>query len=231
MAKARLGSYLESLHGTLGETTITKGKHGTIIRERARYRPHSSDLQNVCRARMKVVNAAWETLTPSGAKAWQIYADTLTRFDAATDTHFTPTGYNVFVSLSLKFVQASPGVSVPKLPPATAFRGDTITVSVSGGAGGLTFTASGSNRAGVTTELLLQKLVNPRRKPTPTYIHAAFVGFTSLQPTRTVSVSAGWFVSAYCFVDAGTGQKTEAVLLNAVEVTAAVALELREQAA
>lgn len=54
---------------------------------------------------------------------------------------------------------------LPLDPPTAPFILDDPVLSVQCLSGKFRFTASRANRPGVTTELLLQKLLNPRRRP------------------------------------------------------------------
>ena len=231
MAKATLGDLIAELSGKLGDTRIAKNKNGVVIRGRSQYKRASSPLQTAAQARMKVVLAAWDTLTRAEVIAWNLYADTQSYYDADAGVTVTPTGYNEFFALSLKFVQANPGVPVPKLPPASGFSGDTLRVVATGGSGSLTFTASAPNSPNVTTELLVQRLVNERRTPTPSYNSEAFVVFTAQSLSHSLVLPVGWYATATRFVNPHTGQMKGLIVGEVVEVSAAVGLRLTDVAA
>lgn len=63
----------------------------------------------------------------------------------------------LFVTCATRFLQANPEGTIPATPPTQPFAGDTIALTATAGTGEITFTASGPNASGVTTELLLQQ--------------------------------------------------------------------------
>ena len=128
-------------------------------------------------------------------------------------------GINVFTALSTKFLQITPGGTLPVTPPATAFLGDSVTVTAAGKAGSVLFTANHGNAEVVKTELLLQKLPTRARVPTKTgYRSKAFVAFAAGSLTHSVTARKGWYAPAVRFVNAHTGEEMGLVSLPMVQV-------------
>lgn len=86
------------------------------------------------------------------------------------------------------------------------------------GAGGIRFTASGPNAPGLTTELLLQRLPNERRKSGTQYKTLGFHTFTAESLSVDFPLEPGYYVPAYAFLEPTTGHTTAGVVLEMVEV-------------
>ena len=123
------------------------------------------------------------------------------------------------MGLYTKFIQVNPTQTLV-IPPASPFTGDTITLTVAGGGGKITFTASAANSERVITELLLQPLANAYRKPqTGNYVSRGFFTFITGTLSRSLDVPPGAYAAAYRFVNAGTGQEVKRVTLGTVVVS------------
>ena len=83
-------------------------------------------------------------------------------------------------------------------------------------AGGLEIHASEPNSSGTTTEIMGQKLANPRRLPGPFYKSALFHAFTS-GGSAFVPLGPGSYALAHRFVEVATGQSVDSLLLGVVE--------------
>ncbi len=231
MPTAQLSDFLTSLSGSLGEVVVTTGKRGTVLRKKPTYARPTTPLQKDNEARMKTANLVWSTFTAGEADAWNDYALTITLRSPHNDTRYHPTGYNAFLALALKFLQVNPSAAVPRTPPARKFAPAPLLLTVTPERGALLFTANAPNPPGTVTELLLQTLPNPRRKPTPKYLSKGFVVFTSPVPTAVLDVLPGAYAAAYRLVCPQTGERTEPVTLGKTEVTAAAAARVRKKAA
>ncbi len=201
------------LSGKMGRQYVARGRSGTVIRARPTYRQASHPATQAAQGRLRGANAAWNTLSAAQADAWGRYAGTITLTDGVTGVHYSPSPKNAFVGLATRWLQVHPGGSVPLGPPAGPFAGDDVAVAVAG-AGGLTFTAGGPNRAGVMTELMAQPLKNERCSPTGRFKSRGFVAFTEGRLVQSLGLRAGWYAVAYRFVDASTGQSGPVVPLG-----------------
>ena len=207
MAKVQLNGLIEQMEGRLGDLRIRKTKHGTVVREKPRYKRFSSDRQQEAQLRFTLVTEAWAALTRSEYSAWVAYAEGKPQ-----------SGYNLFLTLGLKIVQISALAPIPTLPPTETFTSDSVQMTLSVSPGELTLHASHANAPGVVTELLLQRLPNPRRAVTGNYVSMAFVAFAPGALAHSLPVEPGWWVVAYRFVDAATGQMGQLTRFEAVEV-------------
>ena len=219
MPKAQLNDLFSALSGSLGDVVITSGKRGTVLRKKPAYSRPTSPEQKITEARLVTANAVWSTFTSQEAETWNNYALAVTHHNAQADTRYHPTGYHAFIALTLKFLQVTPTATVPRTPPAQKFTPDDFTVTLTGENGDLIFLANGSNSPTLETELLLQTLPNPRRKPTAKYHSAAFVRFSALSPLYALAVAPGAYAAAYRFVNTQTGQMSPLVTLGKVEIT------------
>ena len=102
------------------------------------------------------------------------------------------------------------------MPPTSDFVGDDLTVSVSAVAGVIRFTPSAPNSPGVVTELMFQKLPNPRRSPVKFYKSLAFA---ALVGPLDVPMEPGLYALGYRFVRASTGQMTDMMPVGVVTVS------------
>jgi hypothetical protein len=155
--------------------------------------------------------------------AWTAYAATLPQVAKRSGRKVKVTAINAFCGLADKFLQVTPGGTVPMVPPTAAFLGDSLTITAAAGMGQVTFTAGAANSAGTTTELLLQPLKGKNRVPTAKgYRTKAFKAFATGSLTQTVSVPTGFYAAAYRYVNAATGQATALVPVGVQTVALSV---------
>ena len=191
MATLRASVMGDGLHGSMGGLTFSRGRYGTVMRDRTTPRDRRTPGQQAALAEGLV----------TGAPA--------------------PTGQLVFTRLALRVLQADATAEVPVDPPAAPFGGDAVRVAVSASADGVAFTASAANAPGVFTELLLQPLASVHRRAYPrNYRSQGFVAFTGAGDSRTVLVSPGTYAVAVRFTLTATGQSTPALSLGVVQVEA-----------
>ena len=207
----------EAVEGSVGALLVVRGRSGAVVRKRPTYRRPTSPGQAAQAERMRAAGAVWSSLGAPEAAAWSAYGARQTRRDPVSGKAYSPIGYNAFMELALRALQAAPGTAVPVWPPVGAFLGDSVVVSVSPlpqpplqdeplGEGALRFSASGANAAGVVTELLVQRLANVRRKPTAQYKSMAFVRFVAGALVYDLPAAAGVYACAARQVDPATGQ-------------------------
>ena len=183
--------------------------------------------QVAVRDRFTRATRAFHSLTGAQYAAWEAYAESLTYHDATTNHEETPSPIGLFVGMATKFLQVNPLSPIPLLPPSADFAGDTISVTFAAGSasGEVTVTASGPNASGVVTELQLQRLTGPGRRPRKNgYRTQAFNEFTA-GPGLTVDLAdltPGYYAAAYRFVEKATGRDT---LLYRADVFGAVTEE------
>jgi len=223
--KAALSIMFEDLRGKAGSVVLQKGRSGLSVKPRVTGKNPRTPAQQAVRGYMAKAAQTYRSLTPAQLAAWQAYAQTVTHVNEVEGNSYHPAANSVFAGLAVKFLQMNPTGAVPTTPPASAFIGDSITVTAaSPSAGTVVFTASGSNTLGVTTELLLQPLKSPARTPNPKdYRTKAFQAFASVT-TKSLTVPPGTYAAAYRFVKTATGQVTPLVTLPVV-ITVALSVE------
>jgi len=223
MAKAELGVILQSLAGKAGNAVFSRSKEGVILKPRVKGINPNTPAQQAVRANLREAATAFKNFTASQVAAWRNYAANQTKHNSVTGKSYNPTGVNAFTALASKFLQVNPGGTIPTTPPASAFSGDSITVTCSAGTGKVTFAASAANSTDVVTEFLLQPLASPNRKPQKNgYRSRGFFAFTSGTLTHDVTVPPGYFAAAYRFVNSATGQETPLVPIGVQSVTFSV---------
>lgn len=222
--KARLSMAFQDLRGKDGNVVIKGSRNGLVLTPYVTPRNPRTGPQRSIRGYFRKSAQTFESMTPAQVAEWAAYAETLNLVDPITGKTYHPTPINAFVELGVKFLQLSPGGTLPLTPPTSEFLGDTITVTATNPSSGvIRFTSSGGNASGVTTELLLQRLRGPHWKPSPRgYRHAAWKAFSTLDNFINVNVTPGWYAAAYRFVKNATGQATDLVTLPVQQVTFAV---------
>lgn len=220
MAKAELSVLLQALSGKAGNVVFTKSKDGTHVRPHTKGTNPNTPAQQLIRENFTKASGIYRTFNATQLQAWKNYASYLTVTDKLDGSKSKPTAFNAFMKLACKFLQVDPEGAVPTTPPSTGFNGDNVELTVTGGTGKLTFTASGANAAGVTTEILLQPLANANRKPQAgAYRHNQFHAFTSGNLTLDVSVPVGYYAAGYRFVKVASGQASTLQTLAVQGVT------------
>jgi len=213
MAKIAFSPLVNEVRGKMGTVVFTNAKNGPTARVHGSVRNPKSLAQRAVRSYLSKAAKTFKTMTATQAAAWNAYGATITRHNPVTGDTFTLSGISAFVELTTKLLQLNPTATIPMSPPSSEFAGDTITLTATAGTGQVTFTASGANAAGVTTEVLLQKLASLNRKPNPDgYVHAGWKAFGS-SLDLVVSVPAGYYAAGYRFVKTATGQATSLVTL------------------
>ena len=223
MAKAELSVLLQALSGKAGNVVFTKAKDGTHVRPHIKGTNPNTPAQQLIRENFTKASGIYRTFNTSQLQAWKNYAQFQTVSDALDGSKSKPTAFNAFMKLACKFLQVDPDGTVPTTPPTTGFNGDNVDLTVTGGTGELTFTASAANASGVTTEILLQPLANANRKPqSGAYRHKLFHVFTTGNLSLDVTVPVGYYAAGYRFVKTATGQASTLQTLAVQGVTLAI---------
>jgi hypothetical protein len=219
MARGITDGFGLKLHGKVGNVVFAQTRTGLVVRPRTSPRDPRTPAQAASRERLAHASATWRTIAPAQFAAWRAYAQTLTRVSPVGGPPYVPAPHNVFTALVAKFLQVSPDGPIPLDPPAYPFFGDGIEVTAAPTSGGITFTASAPNSAGIVTELLLQPLAHAGRAPKANLFRSqAFVAFTVGSLSHTVPAAPGAYCPAVRFVRAATGQEANIVPLASVAV-------------
>lgn len=219
MSYVNTSGWIKGMSGSNGNITFVQTKGGTVAREKVIPKNPKTAAQQAARQRMKSAQGAYNTLTAAQLSAWKTYAGGISRRNKRTGEMYRPNANNIFYGLAAKFLQVTPNGTVPKTPPTTQFVGDVITVTATAGGSKVSFSGSAKNAAGVTTEVLLQSLVNGQRTPKKDgYRTKGFVAFPATPTPFDVAVPSGWYAAAYRFVNTATGQVTDVVPIGVVLV-------------
>jgi hypothetical protein len=220
MAKILSNGFGIELHGKAGNVVFVQTQNGLLLRPRTQPHNPRTAAQQSSRARFARAAAAYRALTLARQALWREYARTVIRHDPRGGLPYHPTPYHAFVGLASKFLQLHPDADPPSTPPAAPFFGDGITLSAEGGAGQVTFTASGPNADAIVTELLLQPLLHAGRTPRPgLYRPHAFAAFASGALSHVVNAAPGFYAPAVRFVNARTGQEAGLLALPTVQIS------------
>lgn len=233
MATVKLSVFARALSGKVGNVVFTSNKEGTVMRERETPTNPKTQAQQAVRTAFRKVTQQWRGLTSAQAAAWNAWAMQWRQEQPTTDELYNLNGFNWFVKLGAKYLAMNPGQSAaPASPPTTSYSGDTITVGTAGGAGQVTFTASGANNASTTTELMVQRVSGPNSKAQKGAFRIKnHVSFASGSLSANVTVDPGYYATAYQFVNKQTGQQGSFIALGVVQVTSVAVAEPTKKAA
>lgn len=220
MAKFSPGVVIGMIRGKVGGGVFTKAKNGATLRLRVRPANPNTASQSAARAALTDASRAFRDLSSGNLQDWRDYAASITKSDGITGSTYHPSAISVFVALATKFLQVDPEGTIPTSPPSAPFSGDDITLTAAGGADQITFTGSADNGAGITTEVLLQKLASANAQPKPqAYKSYGFTNVPDGTPEVVTGLSEGSYSPAYRFVETATGQQSGLVVLPTVVVT------------
>jgi len=208
----------QDLRGAMGREVVVRTRAGLAVRGKPRYRYPMNAEVALGANRMTEANAQWNTLTRQDVALWEAYASQIIRRDPVSMTSYSPTAKNAFIGLALKFLQVNPGQEAPRVPPASDFVGDPISLTAEAIPSGIRFLATGPNSAGVLTELLAQRLKNERCRPGKQYKSLGFHAFDGAP--YEAPFEPGVYALAMRFVRASTGQATDLLLLGEHDVFA-----------
>ena len=224
MAQIEWNIAMNGLRGKAGHAVFAKGPTGAYVRSFSAPEDPRTPAQAAVRDRFSRAAKTFKSLSAEQYEEWAEYAQTVRRYNKRTDVAYTPSAIAEFIALATKYLQVNPLSAIPLAPPSGEFLGDTIGVAfVAGPASGeVTVTASGANAAGVVTELLLQRITGPGRKPRQDgYRPQAFNQFLagSGLTVNLVDLKPGYYTAAYRFVQTATGRESP---LQTLEVAGAV---------
>lgn len=208
------------MSGRLGNVGYANTEYGVVVRSLPAGGAEPTLARLRLRWAMKDANRVWQELSAEEAEAWQAYARGLRKRNPQTGLETVPKGVHTFTGLAVKYLQLHGGRDVPKTPPVGAFLGDTVDVLLGSDPTGLLFTAGSANRAGVTTELLAQRLWGKNNRPKQNgYVSLGFVEFEQPGQVYRVGRNVGTYAAAYRFVEVATGRSTVPVEIGRATVT------------
>jgi hypothetical protein len=131
VGKLKYSAMLDGGSGSVGNLVVAEVRGGPIVKRKPRYRRPTSPAQAAAAERMTLASAAWSATTQQQLQAWRDYAKTIWKSNALTGKRYKSTAQNEFIALATKFLQATPGGTVPAWPPSSAYIGDAVSVGVS----------------------------------------------------------------------------------------------------
>lgn len=218
MAKMKLAPFVQALSGRMGGVVYKSTRFGTEMAEYEAPSNPNTAAQQAVRNNFKKATQQWRNLSVNQAAAWRTYAATSYTEEFITNKRYKPTGFNAFVKLAAKWFAVNTGSTAPANPPATAFAGDTITVTADFETPGqIDFTASGANGANVTTAILYQKLPNGNADPVDgAYKIGKYFRFQTGSLSTPLTVAPGYYAVGYQFVSTATGQTSSPIWLGVI---------------
>lgn len=209
---------LQNLRGDIDGVVFRKD--GTAFRYDKPHDP-KTPLQMSSRERMRIVNDAWDLVSPQEAEGWRAYATLLTAGGMRSDSGRPWRGYDLFCGLGCKYLQIHGGTTVPTAAPERLFLGDAVIVVAESAPGAVRFRVNGPNGPDALTELLLQPLKRASNRPqADRYRTQSFVAFESNALPYAIEVKPGAYAAAVRYVLAPTGQATAILRLGVVVVPA-----------
>ena len=203
----------------LGSVVYAQTEGGTVMRSRPRATKGRSEAQEAASRRLERAQAIWNGLDDGEVRAWRDYALREAGRDPRTGGTRRLAANWVFKGLAAKYLQVHGGLDAPRLPPEGAFRGDLLDVTVEGLPRALRFASGESNRPGVLTELMVQRLKNRNNETRPrSYVSLGFVAFRAGVPVEVPAPFVGHAALAVRYVEAATGRMTEIVEIGRVTV-------------
>ena len=220
MASIIYSPIVDAIRGKAGSAVFVQGRTGPVLKPRVKPANPKTAAQQAVKGYLGNSSKGYKNLTTANVALWKAYGQSVTKHNQRTGKAYTQTGINAFNSISAKFYQINPTGNFPATPPAAAFTGDTITVTAAGGASSVIFTGSAADSANIRTEFLLQPLKSKNRTPASKgYKSKGFIAFAAGALSATTFVPSGWYVPAYRFVNALTGQATALTILAPVQAT------------
>ena len=218
MAIIRLAPFINAMSGRMGGVVYKSTRFGTEMAEFEAPSNPNTAAQQAVRGNFKKSTQQWRNLTPSQAAMWRAFSATQYVEEYISEKRYKPTGFNVFVKLAAKWYAVNATGTAPATPPATAFGGDTITVTAApGDAGTIEFDATAPNATNVTTALLIQRVPNANADPVDgAYKIGKYFRYITGTLSTTVTVTPGYYAVGYQFVSTATGQVSSPVFLGIV---------------
>lgn len=219
MARVRLAPILSTASGKFGSAVFSKGKRQeSVMRELViPDNPRSVKQVNV-RAKFSTSGKTFQSMPKVSADAWNEYAA------GRKDRNGKPlTGIAAYNGLATKYRLINNNGTPPLNPPTTVYAGDNVTFTATAGTGSIVVTPSKANANGTTTEILIQRLAGPNRKPQMgAYKTALYQVMTGPTGTVTIPVTPGYYSLATRFCSITTGEQTDLQPLSVYGVTLSV---------
>ena len=219
MAKVVYSPEIAAMRGKLGNTVHTKARNGATVRARVMPKNRITPAQTAARQRLVRVARAYKGFSAIQLAAWKAYAAKLVKHDPFTGKAYSPAPNTVYVGLAAKAMQVDPSQPAPTVPPPYPFAPPPNAYALFVSKGSITVVASDPDPDDVTTEIFLQHLPGPARKPSRrAYRHRAFYAYPDYGIPYAVQAASGWNAVAVQRVDPVTGQIADFTEIGIVQV-------------
>lgn len=215
MAKFSQSALVGEVAGKVGGVVFQRGRNAQIIRLRVNPINPATATQQAARAALTAASRQYSAFNSMQLEAWRTFAESIQRTDPISGKQYNPSAISVYTELGTKFLQVTPGGTLPLNPPADAYVPPTIVVGTptyDPSADEVSVTAAAATPAGSTVEILWQKTSGlaelPRANKWKTLGFHTFVTgtltHTFTDVTEITSGGAVWF--AYRYVKTATGE-------------------------
>ena len=205
----------------MGGQIYAGGGEDTIVRNYVKAVQPNSPGQLAQQGRIRDGSQGWGSLTDAERASWAegVRAFGIKAKGVRRQKPVAMRPENYYTSLTAKFKACSPTLAAPKIAPTTRFNGDGLVYTLSKSAGHIEIVANVANKAGVKTEISVQRLAAAYRKPTPNgYRVKQFMAFTSEKLSASVLVSPGAYSVAIQYIETSSGQTSGFRVLGTVTV-------------
>lgn len=218
--KLKMSALVDGASGRDGTLVIRRGKGGYIAISRAPSNPSRSQGQSEVRDNLGEAAREFPKLTDEQIAAWKAYGAGQTRKNTVGGGTYAQSGFNAYVELTTVFKLASPGAASPVLPPAEAFAGDTLELTLTNDTGAIIVAGSGPTSTGTVLEISTVELKS-RARAIPRTGYKVRGYFTLNQANNylaNVPVGPGIHAVEVRYVNKATGQATLPKLLGKTTV-------------
>lgn len=220
MALIEFSPVVANMAGSAGAVTFMGGRVGPIVRGRVSLHLVKTIARSLSQNNMQNAAAEFANLSPTDKATWNSAASGILQLNPITGQHYPMTGISYYCSLAIIFKMGSPGQRPPTAPPGSAFTGDSITITATGGTGQITWTGSAQQGAGIKTMFLTQLLPYDGRKPNPQGYRTLRTSPIPASPFQVnQNIGRGVYAVGYRFMKVTTGQATAPVYLANVTVS------------
>lgn len=135
MARAKLGSLITDLSGSIGSTTFQNSNAGTIIRNKPSFAGNFSTSRCTCRNYNYQIHKAWQTMSATDRTQWQTFANFINTKQKHS-SYLNISGQALFYQIN--FYRLSYSLSLLLIPVFSSLRPLDLTCTLFLSAGNLT---------------------------------------------------------------------------------------------
>lgn len=198
---------INKMTGKVGDAVFSIEEGGVGMRSyNALSKQPFTPAQLAIEAAFTKANQTWPTIGFEAAEAWRAWGRKQKVRNELTGKYRDREGKDCFVGCYAKILQLGSTTAIPN-PPFGTYSGDSPVLSALLNPSGLDVESSSANKAGTTTELMIQELPSAVALPTPDgYRTVGFVAFEAGSLSTTVDLAPGFYLFAYQFVEIASGR-------------------------